>query len=65
MVLAGLEEHLLQRRLETLAEDIDGIAVSVFATTLPRLQSGKASWIRLGTDNPDRRRERYPEPVGR
>ncbi|MEU3978112.1 replication-relaxation family protein [Streptomyces bacillaris] len=64
VVLAGKEEHLLQRRLEALTEAVDGIAVSVFATTLPALQR-REKWIRIGTDHPGRRRERYPEPVGR
>lgn len=64
MVLAGLEEHLLRRRLEALAEAVDGIAISVFAITLPALQR-REKWVRLGTDNPDRWRERYPRPAGR
>lgn len=64
VVLAGKEEHLLQRRLEALAEAVDGIAVSVFATTLPALRR-REKWVRLGTDDPGRRRERYPEPVSR
>jgi len=64
VVLAGKAEHLLQRRLEALAAAVDGIAVSVFAITLPGLRR-REGWIRLGTDNPSRRRERYPEPVGR
>ncbi|WP_323138050.1 replication-relaxation family protein [Streptomyces sp. NBC_01433] len=64
VVLAGKEEHLLKRRLEALAEAVDGITVSVFATTLPALQR-REKWVRLGTDNPGRRRERYPEPVSR
>jgi hypothetical protein len=64
VVLAGKAEHLLQRRLEALAAAVDGITVSVFAITLPGLQR-REGWVRLGTDNPHRRRERYPEPVGR
>ncbi|WP_093723394.1 replication-relaxation family protein [Streptomyces sp. DI166] len=64
VVLAGLEEHLLQRRLEALTEDVHGIAVGVLATTLPRLKR-REPWLRLGVDDPGRRRERYPEPVGR
>ncbi|MFF3488752.1 hypothetical protein ACFYXC_36600 [Streptomyces sp. NPDC002701] len=40
------------------------IAVSVFAITMPALQR-REGWIRLGTDNPNRWRERYLEPVGR
>jgi hypothetical protein len=47
-----------------LAEAVDGIAVSLFAITLPALQR-REGWVRLGTDDPDRRRERYAEPVGR
>lgn len=64
VVLAGKAEHLLQRRLEALAAAVDGITVSVFAITLPGLQRGEP-WTRLGTDAPSRRRDRYPEPVGR
>jgi hypothetical protein len=38
--------------------------VSVFAITLPGLQR-REPWVRIGTDNPSRRRDRYREPVGR
>lgn len=64
VVLAGMEERLLQRRLESLTVAVDGIAVSVFATTLLALRR-RERWVRLGTDAPGRRRERYPEPLGR
>lgn len=59
VVLAGKEEHLLKRRLEALAAAVDGIAVSVFAITLPALQR-REGWVRLGTDHPDRRMAAVP-----
>ncbi|MFI2415718.1 hypothetical protein [Streptomyces sp. NPDC018947] len=40
-----------------------GIAVAVWVNTLPRLQRGEP-WYEIGVDDPDRRRRRYPEPVG-
>ncbi|MGW7412776.1 replication-relaxation family protein [Streptomyces sp. NPDC054863] len=64
VVLAGKAEHLLERRLEALAAAVHGIAIGVLATTLPRLQRGEP-WTEIGVDDADRRRERYPEPVGR
>ncbi|MEU6603069.1 replication-relaxation family protein [Streptomyces flaveolus] len=64
VVLAGKEEHLLDNRLKALADDVKGIAVAVWVNTLPRLQRGEP-WYEIGVDDPDRRRRRYPEPVGR
>jgi hypothetical protein len=43
---------------------VKGIAIAVWANTLPRLQHGEP-WYEIGVDDPDRRRERYPEPAGR
>ncbi|MCM2388098.1 hypothetical protein [Streptomyces albipurpureus] len=64
VVLAGLPEHLLDNRLQALAADVEGIAVAVWVNTLPRLQLGEP-WFEIGVVDPDLRRERYPEPVGR
>ena len=64
VVLAGKEEHLLDNRLQALADDVQGIAVAVWVNTLPRLQRGEP-WYEIGVYDPDRRRRRYPEPVGR
>ncbi|MFE5852325.1 hypothetical protein ACFQ61_03735 [Streptomyces sp. NPDC056500] len=64
VVLAGKAEYLLDNRLQALAADVEGIAVAVLVNTLPRLQSGEP-WYEIGRDDPDLRRERYPEPVGR
>ncbi|MFE4310454.1 replication-relaxation family protein [Streptomyces sp. NPDC056891] len=64
VVLAGKAEHLLDNRLQALAADVKGIAVAVWVNTLPRLQRGEP-WYEIGVDDPDRRRERYPEPAGR
>ncbi|MEW2516399.1 replication-relaxation family protein [Streptomyces sp. NPDC046870] len=64
VVLAGKEERLLDNRLQALADDVKGIAVAVWVNTLPRLQRGEP-WYEIGVDDPDRRRRRYPEPVGR
>ncbi|MEV6731342.1 replication-relaxation family protein [Streptomyces sp. NPDC051364] len=64
VVLAGKEEHLLDNRLKALAKDVHGITVAVLATTLPALQRGE-SWYEIGMDSPDKRRRRYPAPVGR
>ncbi|MEW2290489.1 replication-relaxation family protein [Streptomyces sp. NPDC047841] len=64
VVLAGKEEHLLDNRLQALADDVKGIAIAVWVNTLPRLQRGEP-WYEIGVDDPDRRRRRYPEPVGR
>ncbi|WP_233518573.1 replication-relaxation family protein [Streptomyces corynorhini] len=64
VVLAGKAEHLLDNRLKALAADVKGIAVAVCVNTLPRLQRGEP-WYEICVDDPDRRRRRYPEPVGR
>jgi len=64
VVLTGKEEHLLDNRLKALADDVKGIAVAVWVNTLPRLQRGEP-WYEIGVDDPDRRRRRYPEPLGR
>jgi hypothetical protein len=64
VVPAGKEEHLLDNRLKALADDAKGIAVAVWANTLPRLQRGEP-WYEIGIDAPDRPRRRYPEPAGR
>lgn len=64
VVLAGKEEHLLDNRLQALAADVRGITIAVWVNTLPRLQRGEP-WYEIGVDDPHRRRERYPEPVGR
>ncbi|WP_371258682.1 replication-relaxation family protein [Streptomyces sp. CC53] len=64
VVLAGKEEHLLDNRLQALADDVKGITVAVWVNTLPRLQRGEP-WYEIGVDDPDRRRARYPEPPGR
>ncbi|MFF3276606.1 hypothetical protein ACFYWU_37610 [Streptomyces chrestomyceticus] len=60
VVLAGLPEHLLQRRLQALGRDVEGITVAVLATTLLCLQRGEP-WYELAVDDcPPRRRARYP-----
>ncbi|MCM2388123.1 replication-relaxation family protein [Streptomyces albipurpureus] len=64
VVLAGMEEHLLDNRLQALAADVKGIAVAVLVNTLTRLQRGEP-WYEIGVDDPYARRERYPEPPGR
>ncbi|MGX1913630.1 replication-relaxation family protein [Streptomyces phaeochromogenes] len=64
VVLAGKEEHLLDNRRQALTADVHGIAVAVWVNTLPRLKRGEP-WYEIGVDDPDRRRDRYPEPVGR
>ncbi|WP_086741807.1 replication-relaxation family protein [Streptomyces glaucescens] len=64
VVLAGKEEHLLDNRLQALAADVKGIAVAVWVNPLPQLQRGEP-WYEIGVDDPDRRRQRYPEPPGR
>ncbi|MFG3142485.1 replication-relaxation family protein [Streptomyces sp. NPDC048211] len=64
VVLAGKAEHLLDNRLQALTADVRGIAIAVWANTLPRLQRGEP-WYEIGVDDPYRRRERYPEPAGR
>ncbi|MEV7817581.1 replication-relaxation family protein [Streptomyces flaveolus] len=64
VVLAGKREHLLDNRLQTLASDVKGITIAVWANTLPRLQRGEP-WYEIGVDDPYRRRRRYPEPPGR
>ncbi|WP_206507917.1 hypothetical protein [Streptomyces chrestomyceticus] len=40
VVLTGLPERLLQRRLEALARDVEAVTIAVLATTLPRLKRG-------------------------
>ncbi|MFJ9026720.1 replication-relaxation family protein [Streptomyces sp. NPDC102259] len=64
VVLAGKEEHLLDNRRQALTADVKGIAIAVWVNTLPRLQRGEP-WYEIGVDDPDRRRQRYPEPAGR
>ncbi|MFB7501760.1 replication-relaxation family protein [Streptomyces sp. NPDC056161] len=64
VVLVGKEEHLLDNRLQALAHDVKGITAAVWVNTLPRLQRGEP-WYEVGVDDPDRRRQRYPEPAGR
>ncbi|MER5853595.1 replication-relaxation family protein [Streptomyces sp. NPDC002012] len=64
VVLARKEEHLLDNRLQALTADVRGITIAVWVNTLPRLQRGEP-WYEFGVDDPDRRRARYPEPVGR
>ncbi|MFJ2833534.1 replication-relaxation family protein [Streptomyces sp. NPDC087263] len=64
VVLAGKPEHLLDNRLKALAHNVRGITVPVLAITLPAIQRGEP-WRQIGVDDPYRRRERYPEPVGR
>ncbi|MGR8012271.1 replication-relaxation family protein [Streptomyces hypolithicus] len=64
VVLAGKEEHLLDNRRQALTADVKGITVAVWVNTLPRLKRGEP-WYEIGVDDPDRRRRRYPEPVGR
>jgi hypothetical protein len=63
-VLAGKEERLLGNCLQALADDVMGSAVAVWVNTLPRLQRGQA-WYEIGVDDPGRRRDRSPQPVGR
>ncbi|WP_269859642.1 hypothetical protein [Streptomyces sp. RPT161] len=55
---------MLQRRLKALAKAVQGITISVLATTLPRLQRVEP-WYEIGVDDPYRRRERYPQAVRR
>ncbi|MFF9378887.1 hypothetical protein ACF1BB_30760 [Streptomyces griseoluteus] len=55
------EEHLLDNRLQALADDVKGIAVAAWVNTLPRLQRSEP-WNEIGVAEPDRRRRRYPEP---
>jgi hypothetical protein len=64
VVLAGKEEPLLDNRRQALTADVQGIAIAVWVNTLPRLQRGEP-WYEIGVDDPDRRRQRYPEPAGR
>jgi hypothetical protein len=54
VVLAGKAEHLLDNRLQALAADVQGIAVAVWAKTLPRLRRGEP-WYEIGIDDPIRR----------
>lgn len=46
------------------AADVRGITIAVWVNTLPRLQQGEP-WYAIGTDDPERRRLRSPEPSGR
>ncbi|MER5807809.1 replication-relaxation family protein [Streptomyces sp. NPDC002033] len=64
VVLAGKAEHLLDNRLQPLTAAVKGITIAVWANTLPRLQRGEP-WCEIGVDDPHRRRDRYPEAVGR
>ncbi|MFF0110065.1 replication-relaxation family protein [Streptomyces hirsutus] len=64
VVLAGIEEHLLDNRRQALTADVRGITIAVWVNTLPRLKRGEP-WYEIGVDEPDRRRQRYPEPAGR
>ncbi|MEV7239479.1 replication-relaxation family protein [Streptomyces sp. NPDC051020] len=64
VVLAGKAEHLLDNRLQALTADVQGITIAVWVNTLPRLKRGEP-WYEIGVDDPDRRRARYPEAVGR
>lgn len=64
VVLAGKAEHLLDNRRQALTAAVRGITVAVWVNTLPRLKRGEP-WYEIGVDAPDRRRRRYPEPVGR
>ncbi|MFG2408087.1 replication-relaxation family protein [Streptomyces brevispora] len=64
VVLAGKAEHLLDNRLQALTAAVKGITVQVWVNTLPRLKRGEP-WYEIGVDDPDRRRRRYPEPIGR
>lgn len=64
VVLAGMEEHLLNNRRQALTADARGITIAMWVNTLPRLQRGEP-WYEIGVDDPYRRRERYPEPAGR
>jgi hypothetical protein len=43
---------------------VKGITIAVWVNTLLRLRRGEP-WYEIGVDDPDRRRQRYPEPVGR
>lgn len=64
VVLAGLPEHRLQRRLKALARDVEGITIAVPATTLPRLKRGEP-WYELAADDHYRRHIRYPQAISR
>ncbi|MGW2515172.1 replication-relaxation family protein [Streptomyces scopuliridis] len=64
VVLAGKAEHLLDNRRQALTAAVRGITIAVWVNTLPRLQRGEP-WYEIGVDDPDWRRARYPEPVGR
>ncbi|MCX5195781.1 hypothetical protein OOK31_18090 [Streptomyces sp. NBC_00249] len=64
VVLAGKAEHLLDNRRQALTDAVQGITIAVWVNTLPRLQRGEP-WYEIGVDDPDRRRARYPEAVGR
>ncbi|WP_234345684.1 replication-relaxation family protein [Streptomyces sp. NRRL F-5755] len=64
VVLTGLPEHRLQRRLQALARDVEGIIIAVLATTLPRLKRGEP-WSELAVDDAPRRRARYPQVISR
>ncbi|MFH8753737.1 replication-relaxation family protein [Streptomyces rimosus] len=64
VVLTGLPEHRLQRRLQALARDVEGITIAVLATTLPRLKRGEP-WYELAADDYHRRLTRYPQVFNR
>jgi hypothetical protein len=51
-------------RLQALTADVQGIAIAVWVNTLPRLKRDEP-WYEIGVDDPDRRRQPYPEPAGR
>jgi hypothetical protein len=50
--------------LQALAADVKGIAVALWANTLPRLQQGER-WYEIGPTPRTGRRRRYPESAGR
>ncbi|MEU7261912.1 hypothetical protein AB0B21_39875 [Streptomyces rimosus] len=64
VVLAGLPEHRLQRRLDALARGVEGITIAVLVTTLPRLECGEP-WYELAVDDCHRRLARYPQVFSR
>ncbi|MFC8198063.1 hypothetical protein ACFWBR_41880 [Streptomyces sp. NPDC060006] len=62
----GVRACLLYDRRQALTADVHGIAIAiaVWVNTLTRLKRGEP-WYEIGIDAPDRRCDRYPEPVGR
>ncbi|WP_327749455.1 replication-relaxation family protein [Streptomyces europaeiscabiei] len=64
VVLVDTEKHLLDNRRQALTADVYGIAIAVWVNNLRRLKRGEP-WYEIGVDAPDRRRDRYAEPVGR